>query len=66
MQQTVRTPAADLPFWQPLAFGSRDWWKSWNRRNHVEGLFGNVKNDASQNLTRGRIRMMGLAKTSFM
>lgn len=66
LQQTATVPAADLPFWQPTPFGTRDWWNSWNRRNRVEGLFGNIKNDAAQNLTRGRIRVMGLAKTSFM
>ena len=65
-QQTVTVPASDLPFWQPTPFGTREWWNSWNRRNRVEGLFGNIKNDAAQNLTRGRIRVMGLAKTSFM
>jgi hypothetical protein len=65
-QEKSRVQGADLPFWQELPYGSADWWDSWNRRNLVEGLFGNVKNDASQNLTRGRIRVMGLGKTSLM
>lgn len=65
-QEKSRVHATELPFWQELPYGSADWWDSWNRRNLVEGLFGNVKNDASQNLTRGRIRVMGLAKTSLM
>lgn len=65
-QQKSRVQAVELPFWQPLQHGSAEWYESFNRRNHVEGLFGNVKNDASQNLTRGRIRVMGLAKVSLM
>lgn len=65
-QQKSRVQATELPFWQPLQHGSTEWCDSWNRRNHVEGLFGNVKNDASQNLTRGRIRVMGLATVSLM
>jgi hypothetical protein len=65
-QQKSRVESSELPFWQHLQFGSPEWFESWNRRNIVEGLFGNVKNDASQNLTRGRIRVMGLAKVSLM
>jgi hypothetical protein len=29
-------------------------------------VFGNVKDDAAQNVTRGRFRVMGLAKVSLM
>jgi hypothetical protein len=66
MQQTSRTQASELPFWQNELHGSVEWFDSWNRRNRVEGLFGNIKNDAAQNITRGRIRVMGLAKVSLM
>jgi hypothetical protein len=56
----------ELPFWQPTPHGSADWWDSFNRRNRVEGVFGNVENDAAQNVTRGRFRVMGLAKVALM
>ncbi|SCX38881.1 hypothetical protein SAMN03159343_0529 [Klenkia marina] len=65
-QQKSRVSMDELPFWQPLPHGSAEWWKSINRRNRVEGIFGNVKNDAAQNLTRGRFRVMGLARTTLM
>jgi hypothetical protein len=56
----------ELPFWQPLPHGSAAWYDSFNQRNRIEGIFGSVKNDASQNLTRGRFRVMGLARVSLM
>lgn len=56
----------ELPFWKPLPHGSAAWWDSINRRNRVEGIFGNVKNDAAQNVIRGRFRVMGLARVSLM
>ncbi|MGY1884841.1 hypothetical protein ACI799_06010 [Blastococcus sp. SYSU DS0753] len=65
-QQKSRVQMTELPFWQPTAHGSAQWWDSFNRRNRIEGIFGNVKNDAAQNVTRGRFRVMGLAKVSLM
>lgn len=65
-QQKSRIHREELPFWQPDLYGSADWYASYNRRNRVEGVFGNVKNDAAQDLTRGNIRVMGLAKTSLL
>ncbi|MGY1825803.1 MULTISPECIES: hypothetical protein [unclassified Blastococcus] len=65
-QEKSRVQMTELPFWQPLPHGSAEWWDSINRRNRVEGIFGNVKNDAAQNVTRGRFRVMGLARVSLM
>jgi hypothetical protein len=65
-QQKSRVQMTELPFWQPTPHGSAEWWDSFNRRNRIEGVFGNVKNDAAQNVTRGRFRVMGLAKVSLM
>jgi hypothetical protein len=65
-QQKSRVQMTELPFWQPIPHGSAEWWDSFNRRNRIEGVFGNVKNDAAQNVTRGRFRVMGLAKVSLM
>jgi hypothetical protein len=65
-QQKSRVQMDELPFWQPLPHGSVAWYDSFNRRNRIEGIFGNVKNDASQNVTRGRFRVMGMARVSLM
>lgn len=65
-QQRSPVGMEGLPFLQPLLHGSAEWCASVNRRNRVEGIFSNVKNDASQNLTRGRFRVRGLARVSLM
>lgn len=65
-KQRIRVNAEDLPLWQPHLHGSSQWWASMGRRSRVEGAFGNLKNDATQSLCRGRIRVRGLAKTALM
>lgn len=42
------------------------WQASYGRRNLVEGAFGNLKNDPAQDITRGRIHVMGRVKTTLM
>jgi hypothetical protein len=65
-QEKARITREELPYWQPNLYGSKAWYDSYNRRNRIEGVFGNLKNDATQNITRGNTRVMGLAKTAFM
>ncbi|GEO28283.1 hypothetical protein TAE01_00930 [Terrabacter aerolatus] len=65
-QEKSRISRDELPYWQPDLYGSKAWYDSFNRRNRIEGIFGNLKNDATQNITRGNFRVMGLAKTAFM
>ena len=65
-QQKLRVQAEELPLWQPYAYGSGAWWASMGRRARVEGAFGNIKDEATQNISRGRIRVMGRAKTALM
>ncbi len=65
-QQTSRVGPEELPFWQPLIHGSLEHYLSMNRRPRVEGVFGNTKNSAAQDTNRGNMRVMGLAKISFM
>src|SRR5215212_6389165 len=48
----------------PSGAGPAPGYTSVNRRKRVEGTFGTIENDASQSLTRGRFRVMGLARTS--
>ena len=66
-QKFVTVPGAALdklrqkPYW-----GSTEWWLSYNRRTHVEGIFGNLRNPDTQSIKRGFCRVQGLVKTSLM
>ncbi|MDT4894257.1 MAG: hypothetical protein QOE97_3292, partial [Pseudonocardiales bacterium] len=66
-QRTITVPGAiDAKSRQRHYWGSRNWIRSFSRRSRVEGWFGNLKNDSTEALGRGRFRVMGLAKTSLM
>lgn len=66
VQQKVRVEAEDLPLWQPYPYGSPEWWASMGRRARVEGAFGCMKDEATQDVSRGGFRVMGRAKTALM
>ena len=55
-----------LPLSQRELSGLKERFFSYSRRNRVEGFFGNVKNEASENLRRGAIRVRGGLKTGFL
>lgn len=65
-QRTLTVSLADLPLTQKHYWGSADWYRSFNRRNRVEGWFGNIKNEATEHMLRGNTRVMGIAKVSML
>lgn len=64
--QRLRTEAEDLPYWQPYQYGTKLWKLSMGRRARVEGIFGNLKNEATHDMRRGNVRVMGRTKTAIM
>ncbi len=64
-QATKRFAAADIPLAQRDLFGSREWYQSWNRRNRVEGFFGNIKDEARESIRRGIVRVRTKEKVGF-
>lgn len=65
-QQKSRVDFDELPFWQPDAWMTPQWQASYNRRNIVEGVFGNLKTAPGQDISRGNLHVMGRAKTSLL
>lgn len=65
-QRYVSVDADQLPLDQPHLFGSWEWAASYARRSRVEGYFGSLKNEATENIRRGTIRVVGLVKTGML
>jgi hypothetical protein len=47
-------------------WGSPKWIDSYVRRSAIEGIFGNLRNQSTQNIKRNFCRVVGLVKTSLM
>ena len=47
-------------------WGSPRWIDSFARRSAIEGIFGNLRSQSTQNIKRGFCRVVGLVKTSLM
>jgi hypothetical protein len=62
----VNSPHTNLPLSQRELYAAKEWFFSYSRRNRVEGFFGNTKNEASENLRRGSIRVRTCMKTGFL
>jgi hypothetical protein len=58
--------AEELPLAQRHIYGSREWSDSYARRSEVERSYGNVKDQASESIRRGQIRVRGLFKMGLL
>lgn len=66
-QRTITVPGTVTPkVRQRHYWGSIDWIRSFARRTHVEGFFGNMKNRNTENITRGWIQVSGHARHSLL
>jgi len=66
-QRTVTIPGTVTPkIRQRMYWGSDEWITSFNRRTHVEGSYGNLKNTNTENINRGWCCVVGLVKTSLL
>lgn len=66
-QRTVTVPGTVTPkVRQLLYWGSVEWIRSFARRTYVEGVFGNLKNRNTENISRGWLQVSGHARTSLM
>lgn len=66
-QRTVSLPGTVTPkVRQRLYWGSEEWIRSFARRTHVEGAFGNIKNRNTENISRGWLQVSGHARTTLM
>lgn len=65
-KEKTRIPFDELPFWQEDPWMSPRWQASYNRRSHVEAAFGHLKDEATHDITRGNIRVLGVAKVSLL
>ena len=63
-QSSVTISFDELPFWQPHIPGTAEHQWSINRRSLVESAFSRIKDETSQSLRRGQVRLMGVAKMS--
>lgn len=68
IQSTVTVPnevAASTR--QQYPWGTKDWYDAYKRRRRgVESFFSLIKDPGKQEMSRGRIKMMGIARTSIM
>lgn len=66
VKEKTRTPFDELPFWQEDPWMSPQWQASYDRCNLVEAAFGQIKDEATHDITRGNIRVLGIAKVSLL
>lgn len=67
-QQTVSVPVEiQSATRQSRTWGTREWFDAYARlRPAVESFFGLLKDPGKEHMSRGRVKMMGIAKTSVM
>lgn len=62
----TRFSLTDTPLAQRHLWGTPDWYRSYNRRNRVEGFFGNLKDEARESIRARVLRVRGIIKTGFL
>lgn len=64
---TMMPGTAQANLRQKYPYGSPEWFDAYSRRTpNVESFFGNLRDESAQHMARGRIRVMGRAKNSWM
>lgn len=59
-------PESAAKLYQNTPWGTSEWYEEYGGRSYVEGVFGNLKNPRTENLSRGSIQKSGMVWTELV